>query len=411
MGRYVFKLPDVGEGTAEAEIVKWHVAPGQKIAEDALLVDVMTDKATVELTSPVGGTVLELNAELGQMAVVGAPLVIFEVEGSGNESKGPNAKPVAENKPVVAPTPSFAVPASDPKPVAAPRPPGQKVLASPSVRRRADGLGVKLQYVAGSGPAGRISQQDLDAYLRSGGVQAPAGLAQRHGVEEVKIIGLRRKIAERMADAKRRIAHFSYVEEVDVTDLEALRARLNDRYKGKRDKLTMLPFLMRALVKALTDFPQINAHFDDEAGIVHRFNPVHIGIATQTPGGLMVPVVRHAEARDPWQAAAEIGRLAAAARDGSAGRDELMGSTITITSLGAMGGIASTPVINAPEVAIIGVNKMVERPMVVNGQVVIRKMMNLSSSFDHRVVDGYDAASFIQAVKALIEVPATLFLE
>jgi 2-oxoisovalerate dehydrogenase E2 component (dihydrolipoyl transacylase) len=406
MGRYVFKLPDVGEGTAEAEIVKWHVQPGDAIAEDALLVDVMTDKATVELTSPVGGKVLELNGELGQMAVVGAPLVVFEVEGAGNESAPAAAKTQA---PAVtrAPTPAPAITA----PPATPRPPGQRVLASPAVRRRAEELGVKLQYVGGSGPAGRISQQDLDAYMRSGGVQAPTGLSQRQGVEEVKIIGLRRKIAERMADAKRRIAHFAYVEEVDVTALEELRAHLNGKYVGKREKLTMLPFLMRALVKALPDFPQINAHFDDEAGIVHRFNPVHIGVATQTAGGLMVPVVRHAEARDLWQSAAEVSRLAAAARDGSAGRDELSGSTITITSLGALGGIASTPVINSPEVAIIGVNRMVERPMVVGGQVAIRKMMNLSSSFDHRVVDGYDAASFIQAVKALLEHPATLFLE
>jgi 2-oxoisovalerate dehydrogenase E2 component (dihydrolipoyl transacylase) len=430
MGRYVFKLPDVGEGTAEAEIVKWHVAVGQTVAEDQLLVDIMTDKATVELTSPVKGVVLELNGALGEMAVVGAPLVAFDVEGDGNAagavavaSKPAPAAPAAPPPPKLetpaSPAPAAAKPAAPPapkappsKPAAVARAPGQQVLASPAVRHRALELGVKLQFVPGSGPAGRISQQDLDAYIQTGGASSPAtGLSQRHGVEEIKVMGLRRKIAERMADAKRRIAHFSYIEEIDVTALEDLRKHLNDKYAGKREKLTMLPFLMRAVVKATPDFPQVNAHYDDEANIIHRHAPVHIGIATQTPGGLMVPVVRHAEARDLWESASEVSRLAKAARDGSAARDELSGSTITISSLGAMGGIVATPVINSPEVAIIGVNKLMERPMVKDGQVVIRKMMNLSSSFDHRVVDGWDAASFIQAIKALLENPATLFLE
>jgi 2-oxoisovalerate dehydrogenase E2 component (dihydrolipoyl transacylase) len=427
MGKYIFKLPDVGEGTAEAEVVKWHVAVGDSIKEDALLVDVMTDKATVELTSPVSGKVLELRGDLGEMAVVGAPIAIFEVEGAGNEgSAGTSPRPSppqTASQPVV-PPPAAPPPASPPlgervgvtgnppPPVATPRPVGQKVLAPPAVRRRAEALGINLQFVGGSGPAGRITHADLDAFQQNGGVMAVAGgLSRRQGVEQVKVIGLRRKIAERMADAKRRIPHFSYIEEVDVTALEELRQHLNGKYQGKREKLTILPFLMRAIVKAAEDFPHINATFDDEAGIVHRHAPLHIGIATQTPGGLMVPVVRHAEARDLWDGAAEVSRLARAARDGSATRDELSGSTITISSLGAMGGIAATPVINPPEVAILGVNKLVERPMVKDGQIVIRKMMNLSSSFDHRVVDGWDAASFVQAIKGLLEFPATLFME
>jgi 2-oxoisovalerate dehydrogenase E2 component (dihydrolipoyl transacylase) len=425
MGKYLFKLPDVGEGTAEAEVVKWHVAVGDMIREDALLVDVMTDKATVELTSPVTGKVLELRGELGEMAVVGAPIAVFEIEGDGNESQVKDSSPAKKTEaassdakasedrpapaPVAAPTPT---PAPAPKPAATPRPIGQKVLAPPAVRRRAEELGINLQFVGGSGPAGRITHADLDAFQQSGGAAvATGGLVQRQGGEQVKVIGLRRKIAERMADAKRRIPHFSYIEEVDVTALEELRQHLNQKYQGKRAKLTMLPFLMRALAKAALDFPHINATFDDEAGIVHRHAPLHIGIATQTPGGLMVPVVRHAEARDLWDAAAEVSRLATAARDGTATRDELTGSTITISSLGAMGGIAATPVINPPEVAIMGANKLVERPMVKDGQIVIRKMMNLSSSFDHRVVDGWDAASFVQAVKGLLEFPATLFME
>ena len=423
MGKYIFKLPDVGEGTAEAEIVKWHVAVGDMIKEDALLVDVMTDKATVELTSPCTGKVLELRGELGEMGIVGAPIAIFEIEGAGNEGSVKDSPPAkkAEAAPVPAPSAApvpapVAAPAPAPAPVSkpapTPRPIGQKVLAAPAVRRRAEELGINLQFVGGSGPAGRITHADLESFQQSGGAVVQAGgLVQRHGAEQVKVIGLRRKIAERMADAKRRIPHFSYIEEVDVTALEELRQHLNHKYAGKRAKLTMLPFLMRALVKAAPDFPHINATFDDEAGIVHRHAPLHIGIATQTPGGLMVPVVRHAEARDLWDSAAEVSRLANAARDGSATRDELAGSTITISSLGAMGGIAATPVINPPEVAILGVNKVIERPMVKDGQVVIRKMMNLSSSFDHRVVDGWDAASFVQAIKGLLEFPATLFME
>ena len=429
MGRYVFKLPDVGEGTAEAEIVAWHVAIGDHVNEDQNLVDVMTDKATVEMTSPVSGIVVSLNGSPGDMAAVGAPLVELDVEGAGNvKANGHTAKPAekpapAKSAPTPAPKPA-AVKVEEPKaPVAAKaetpaivaRVPGTKPLASPSVRARAEELGIKLQFVPGTGPAGRISHADLDAYVVAGGgggVPSPHGAyAKRDGVEEIKVIGLRRKIAEKMQESKRRIPHFAYVEEIDMTELEALRAHLNATKRADQPKLTLLPFLMRGLVKLLPQYPQINARFDDEAGVVHRHKAVHIGIATQTANGLIVPVVRHAEARDVWGSAAEVARVAALTREGKASKDDLSGSTITITSLGALGGLVTTPVINHPEVAIIGPNAIVERPVVQGGQIVVRKMMNLSSSFDHRVVDGYDAAEFIQKLKGLLEHPATLFME
>ncbi len=451
MGRFVFKLPDVGEGTAEAEIVAWRVAVGDRIEEDTPLVDVMTDKATVEMTSPVSGIVRVLNGEVGEMAAVGAMLAELEVEGPGGEASGDPvvASPTGERNtdprdpppttPLVerpstpsqdlgrtagappaktsppAPKEAGEAPAVRPKSnqPAILHPTGDRPLASPAVRRRAHDLGVNLLYVPGSGPAGRVDHGDLDAFLQRGEVAgggADQRYAARDGVEDVKVIGLRRRIAQQMQESKRRIPHFAYVEEIDMTALEDLRAHLNATHKD-RAKLTVLPFLMRALVKVLPDYPQINATFDDEAGVVHRHRAVHIGIATQTPNGLIVPVVRHAEALDLWQAATEVTRLSAAARDNKASREELSGSTITLTSLGPLGGVVTTPVINHPEVGIIGPNKIVERPVVRGGQVVIRKMMNLSSSFDHRVVDGYDAAEFIQRIKALLENPATLFIE
>jgi 2-oxoisovalerate dehydrogenase E2 component (dihydrolipoyl transacylase) len=434
MGQYNFRLPDVGEGTAEAEIAAWHVKVGDTVKEDQHLVDIMTDKAVVEISSPVAGKILVLHGDAGQMRPVGSTLIEFEVEGAGNakaEAPKPVAAPVAaatpapvvEKAPEPAPAPVEPPVKAAPAPVAreaakpafATRAAGDKPLASPAVRKRAWDLGIELQFVPGTGPAGRITHADLDGFVASGGSSgvgsgAPAQAAKRDGIEEIKIIGLRRKIAEKMQEAKRRIPHFSYVEEVDVTALEELRQHLNGEKKA-RPKLTLLPFLLKAMTKALPDFPQINARFDDDAGVVHRHAGVHCGIATQTPTGLVVPVIAHAEALDLWQAAAEIARLAAAARDGKATRDELSGSTITITSLGPMGGIVSTPVINRPEVAIVGVNKIVERPMVRGGQIVIRKMMNLSSSFDHRVVDGWDAAEFIQRIRGLLEQPATLFMD
>ena len=432
MGRFVFKLPDVGEGTAEAEIVAWHVAVGDTIKEDQHLVDVMTDKATVEMTSPVAGKVLEMHGEPGAMAPVGAPLVILEVEGAGNEKPNGAAKaakpapaPVAAKapEPPPAPAPAAAKPAAKVEPALASRDLdhayvlrkyGDKPLASPAVRQRAQELGIQLQFVQGSAPAGRVTHADLDAFVARGpGAVVPgnAQLVQREGEEQVKVIGLRRKIAEKMQESKRRIPHYAYVEEIDMTELEDLRVNLNETKRSDQPKLTLLPFLMRALVRVLPDFPQINARFDDEAGIVHRFAPVHIGIATQTANGLIVPVVKHAEARDLWNAAAEVARVAALARDNKASREELSGSTITITSLGALGGVVTTPVINHPEVAIIGPNAIIERPVVHNGHIAVRKMMNLSSSFDHRVVDGYDAAQFIQRIKALLQHPAKLFMD
>ena len=441
MGRYVFKLPDVGEGTAEAEIVAWHVKVGDKIEEDQNLVDVMTDKATVEMTSPVTGVVVSLHGQPGEMAIVGAPLVELDVDGAGNaqaatatpanakteptkpsskpeeseagkqkksadvipiSSSGGEARSQATTKQTTASAPAFATRAA-----------GTKPLASPAVRRRAGELGVQLQFVPGTGPAGRIEHADLDAYVASGGkaaATAQRGYAKRDGIEEIKVIGLRRKIAEKMQESKRRIPHFAYVEEIDMTELESLRTHLNAT-RGDRPKLSVLPFLMRALVRLLPQYPQINARFDDDQGVVHRHAAVHIGIATQTANGLIVPVVRHAEALDIWESANEVARLARLTREGKASRDDLSGSTITITSLGALGGIVTTPVINHPEVAIIGPNAIVERPVVRDGQIVVRKMMNLSSSFDHRVVDGYDAAEFIQRLKSLLEHPATLFMD
>ena len=406
MGRFVFKLPDLGEGTAEAEIVAWHVKVGDVVAEDAPLVDMLTDKATVEMTSPVAGKLIECNGAPGEMAAVGGPIAVFEVEGAGNVAARP---PAPVKAPATAP-PEPAEASTYAAPPAAPRAEGEKPLASPAVRRRAEDLGIKLGHVAASGPAGRITHDDLDRFI-AGGRTGASTLAKRTAVEEVKVIGMRRAIARRMQESKRRIPHFAYVEEIDMTELEDLRAHLNATKRADRPKLTMLPFLMRALVRVLPRYPQINARFDDEAGVVHRYAGVHMGIATQTAGGLIVPVVKHAEALDVWAAAAEVARVAEIARSGKGSKDDLSGSTITVTSLGPLGGIATTPVINHPEVAIIGPNKIVDRPVVRHGQIAVRKMMNLSSSFDHRVVDGYDAAAFIQEVKAMLEHPATLFMD
>src|SRR5665213_393921 len=428
MGRYVFKLPDVGEGTAEAEIVAWHVQGGDEIHEDQNLVDVMTDKATVEMTSPVSGKVVALNGEPGTMAAGGSALVELEVEGAGNvkgngasASKKEEAKPappapkVEAKKPELKPAAAAPLTREAAKPAFATRTEGDKPRAPPAVRQRANEMGIELQFVPGSGPGGRITHEDLDAFIASGGRMARSGggssYVQRDGVEEIKVIGLRRKIAEKMQDAKRRIPHVAYVDEIDMTELESLRAHLNATKRADQPKLNVLPFFMRALVKVLPAYPQINARFDDDNGVVHRHAAVHIGIATQTTNGLIVPVVKHAEARDIWDSALEVSRVAALARDNKATKDDLTGSTITITSLGALGGMVTTPVINHPEVAIIGPNAIIERPVVRDGQIVIRKMMNLSSSFDHRVVDGYDAAEFIQKIKALLERPAMLFMD
>nr|WP_277924437.1 dihydrolipoamide acetyltransferase family protein [Sphingomonas sp. CROZ-RG-20F-R02-07] len=414
-------MPDIGEGVAEAEVTVWHVKPGDTVREDQSLVDVMTDKATVDMTSPVDGVVLSINGEVGAMIPVGAVLVELEVAGSGDgEAEAARTAPPSSPEPAASradPLPPVAppVPASGafvPRDIT----PGLAPVAAPSTRRRARQAGIDLRNVPATGTAGRITSYDLDAFLAhtpDGGGTAPVAerYARRSGVRDTRIIGLRRRIAEKMQEAKRRIPHIAYVEEVDVTQLEALRLDLNANRRSDQPKLTLLPFLIRALVRVVPDFPQINARYDDDQGVLHAHDAVHVGIATQTPGGLMVPVLRHAEARDLWTLAAELTRLSAAARDGTAQRDELGGSTITITSLGALGGIATTPVINHPEVAILGPNKIVERPVVEGQFITVRKMMNLSSSFDHRIVDGYDAALFIQRLKRSIEHPALIFMD
>lgn len=446
---HVIKVPDVGEGIAEVELVAWHVAVGDPVREDQGLADVMTDKASVEIPSPVAGRVLALGGEVGQMLAVGSELI--RIETSATDLGGlvlaprpatpaaapavvptlasPQARPPADVEPPALPAAGrAATPPTAPAPAsgAADRP-----IASPALRRRAWELGIDLRKVTPTGTAGRIVQADLDAIVAAGlapaagpaqpeatvaaarpGAMPPAAptATPRDDEQRLPVIGLRRRIALQMQEAKRRIPHFSYVEECDVTEVEALRATLNAREGAARGHLTLLPLLVRALVLALREFPQINARFDDDAGVVTRHGAVHLGVATQTPHGLLVPVLRHAEALDLWSIAAEVARLAESARAGHSTRAELSGSTITVTSLGPLGGIVTTPIINRPEVAIVGVNRIVERPVVRGGQVVVRRTMNLSSSFDHRVIDGADAAAFVQAMRARLEQPALLFV-
>ncbi|SFA70107.1 branched-chain alpha-keto acid dehydrogenase E2 component [Collimonas sp. OK607] len=426
MSIHVIKMPDIGEGIAEVELVAWRVQVGERVVEDQILADVMTDKATVEIPSPVTGSVVALGCEPGQVLAVGGELIRLEVEQTEHAGAALTAVPETPVMPMpvaalttATPAAKLPVPVRGTGSVQAMRQAGNAPTASPAVRRRAHQLGVALQDVPASGVDGRITHEDLDAYVTHGarGSGPPAvtlddgRFTERHGEEAIPVIGLRRKIAQKMQESKRRIPHFTYVEECDVTEIEALRAHLNARWGGERGRLTLLPLLMRAMVLALRAYPQCNARFDDDAGVVTRYSAVHIGIATQTAAGLMVPVVHHAEARDLWSSAAEITRLADAARAGSAVRAELSGSTITITSLGALGGLVSTPVINHPEVAIVGVNRIIERPVIRDNVVVARKIMNLSSSFDHRVVDGLDAAEFVQSLRAYLESPATLFVD
>lgn len=439
MAERIIKLPDVGEGIAEAELVEWHVKVGDIVREDDLLAAVMTDKATVEIPSPVEGKVTWVGAEIGDTVAIGSMLVKLDVAGDGAAVEPETEAPADEAAPAPttdapaetslaapeAPKPAAKSPPQKPAagqpaamPKAAPSLPaprraaGEKPVASPAVRLKAREAGIDLRQVPGSGPAGRITHEDIDAFLLRGpDSQQAAGLREQNAVTEVKVVGLRRRIAEKMALSKSRIPHITIVEEVNVSPLEDLRATLNRKPTAERPKLTLLPFLMRAMAKALAEQPGLNALYDDDAGIVRQHAGIHVGIATQTPTGLMVPVVRHAEARDIWGCALELARVAEKARDGTATRDELTGSTITITSLGALGGIATTPVINYPEVAIVGVNKMVVRPVWDGTTFVPRKMMNLSSSFDHRVIDGWDAAVFVQRLKELLENPAMLFVD
>lgn len=426
MGRFTFKLPDIGEGIAEAEIVKWHVAVGDIVAEDDQLADMMTDKATVEMESPVSGKVVEVAGEVGEMVAIGAPLVVIETDGEHvdetTETAAPSAPVVPE--PPAAPKDPVRPDLVEGRPSAeiarrSPASPARadadtKILASPAVRKRARELGIDLREVRPASE-GRIRHADLDAFLSYGaaGGYTPAGVTRPD--ETIKVIGLRKRIAQNMAASKRHIPHFSYVEECDVTDLEQLRADLNDN-RGAKPKLTLLPLLIAAICRALPEFPMINARYDDEANVVTRHGAVHMGMGTMTDDGLMVPVIRDAQKRNLWQLAAEIALLAEAARSGTATREELTGSTLTITSLGPLGGIATTPVINRPEVAIIGPNRIVERPMFVpdgmgGERIAKRKLMNISISCDHRVVDGYDAAAFVQAVKKLLETPVLLLAD
>jgi 2-oxoisovalerate dehydrogenase E2 component (dihydrolipoyl transacylase) len=436
MARFEFRLPDIGEGIAEAEIVAWHVRPGDRVSEDQGVADMMTDKATVEMESPVTGVVIEIAGEVGDMVPIGSTLLVIETEGeedtnppllerevaSRSDDGGvsvPQDTPPSEASPPppplqeggdleVAPTHYIPAPAPDATPISVPMPAAQ-ALASPAVRARAKDLGIDLAQVK-SRDGGHIRHSDLDGFLSYRAAQGyrPAGATRPN--EAIKVIGMRRRIAENMAASKRHIPHFTYVEEIDVTQLEDMRGDLNAN-RGNRPKLTLLPLMIVAICKAIPDFPMINARYDDEGGVVTRSGAVHLGMATQTDAGLMVPVIRNAESRNVWQLASEIVRLAEAARSGKAKSEELSGSTLTITSLGPLGGIATTPVINRPEVAIIGPNRVIERPVIRGGEFAVAKLMNLSISCDHRVVDGWDAASFVQAVRKLLETPVLLFAD
>lgn len=413
MSTYDVKLPDVGEGVAEAELIAWLVAVGDRVTSDSVLAEVMTDKATVEVACPVSGVVVALHGEPGDVLAVGGGLVSIELEGAVPSPPPPSAPPT------VAPATTSAPPTSVPPtsvPAASAGSSGARTLAAPAVRARAASLGIDLTAVAGSGPDGRVLHADLDRVLlgRSGpatSAHVAAGVAAGDEPRLVPVRGLRRRIAERLTSSWTQIPHITYVDAVDVTDLEVLRAELNRRGDAAATRLTILPFLARAIVIAAAEQPGLNATYDADSQTLSLFDAVHLGIATQTDDGLTVPVVRHAEARGLWDLAAEIGRVAAAARTGSATRQELSGSTITITSLGALGGLVTTPIINQPEVAIIGVNKLETRPVWRNGTFEPRQLMNLSSSFDHRIVDGWDAATFVQRIKALLEMPALLFVD
>jgi 2-oxoisovalerate dehydrogenase E2 component (dihydrolipoyl transacylase) len=425
MGTFAFKMPDIGEGVVEGEVVEWMVAVGDSVKEDDPILSVMTDKATVEIPSPVDGKVTKVIGEAGDILPVGVVCIEFEVDGDGNASApAPEAKaepapapePKAEPAPAPAPTPApAATPA--PAPAVVERAPGTKALASPAVRQRARQANVDLNFVAGSGPAGRISHADLDAHIAGGANGAsrarPMGASARvekNGTEDIKVIGLRRKIAEGMVSSYSTIPHFSYFEEVDVTALEELRQHLNATRPEGAPKLTYLPFIMQALVKALDERPECNALYDDDSNVVTRHEAINLGIATQTDRGLFVPVVKHVEAMDIWQAATEMTRVTSATRDGKATADDLSGSTFTITSLGRLGGLGATPIINKPEVGILGVHNAKDRAVVKDGNIVIRRIMNLSSSWDHRVVDGHDGASLVQLIKSYLEHPATIFM-
>jgi 2-oxoisovalerate dehydrogenase E2 component (dihydrolipoyl transacylase) len=419
MGIYAFRLPDIGEGVVEGEVVEWMVTIGQEVKEDDAILSVMTDKATVEIPSPADGKVISRKGEPGDIIAVGQICIEFEVEGKGNatEAESPAAETKVESKdeikeaPAVVPEPKEEAKTETIVPVSN-AVKGERKLASPAVRRRARESGIDLVGVAGSGPAGRITHSDLDSWKEAGSPVAAAGpnRSQKSGTIEIPVIGLRKRIAESMTASYTTIPHFSYFEEVDVTELESLRQHLNANRAAGMPKLTYLPFIMQALVKALKERPECNALYDDENMVVTRHEAIHLGIATQTERGLYVPVVKHVEAKDIWQTAEEMGRVTQATRDGKAGIEDLSGSTFTITSLGRMGGLGATPIINKPEVGILGVHNAKDSAVVIDGQIVIRRIMRLSSSWDHRVVDGFDGASCVQVLKGLLEHPATIFM-
>ena len=427
MGDYIFKLPDIGEGVVEGEIVSWHVKVGDSINEDDQIVDIMTDKATVTIPSPTDGIVSELSGEVGDMVAVGSTLVTFSTDGTGNnmveEELEPEVipEPVVEEKIVEAPVIENKLPAL---PKAKPKIKETKIvntlkeniriLASPAVRRRARDADLDLSLVSGSGPAGRVRHADLDVYIAAGGTVTGAPptsySTKRTETNQIKIVGLRRKIAEQMVKSKFSIPHFSYFEEIDVTELEELRQMLNASRNEGQPKLTYLPFIMMALAKIMPSHQECNAHYDDDNNIVTQYSAIHLGIATQTDRGLFVPVVKHVEAMDIWQSAAEMQRVSGAARNGTASLDDLSGSTFTITSLGRDGGLGATPIINHPEVSILGIHKAREMPVVKDGKIVVRRIMNVSSSFDHRIVDGANGAALVQALKRMLQHPALIFM-
>lgn len=425
MSEFIFKLPDLGEGMVESEIGEWFISVGDQVSEEDLVGTMMTDKAAIELSSPITGKVIRLAGEPGDIVAVGAALIVFETDGKGSTEVAAEAAPTTTAPPKAAPTVGGPLGPTEAAPTG---PNGQKrVMTSPAIRRRAREAGIDLSAVPGSGSGGRVLRKDFDAFVGApsevGGPLGPKGLATTVVAEaapttaalttetkEIKVIGLRRIIAERMSAASREIPHFTYVEEIDITELDALRRHLNSKKAEQSERLTPLPFLGMALIRAVREFPQCNATYDKERNVILQHGAVHLGIATQTPDGLKVPVVHHAESMSVDELAREIRRVSEAARDNSIKKEELGGSTITITSLGKLGGIVSTPVINMPEVSIIGVNRAIEKPVVMNGQIAVRTMMNLSSSFDHRFVDGYDAAAMIQRVKEMLEHPATIFL-
>lgn len=428
MGDYVFKLPDIGEGVVEGEIVAWHVKVGDSIKEDDQIVDIMTDKATVTIPSPTGGIVTELSGEVGDMIAVGSALVTFSTDGSSSNNQAQNSpEPEVTLEPVIEeekkPEPiAKEIKKPAPKPVeliteskiVASSGGNTRILASPAVRRRARDADLDLSVVSGSGPAGRIRHADLDAYIAAGGTVTGAPptsySTKRTDTNEIKVVGLRRKIAEQMVKSKFSIPHFSYFEEIDVTELEELRQMLNATRDNDQPKLTYLPFIMMALAKIMPNHKECNALYNDESNVVTQYSAVHLGIATQTDRGLFVPVVKHVEAMDIWQSASEMQRVSGAARNGTASLDDLSGSTFTITSLGRDGGLGATPIINHPEVSILGIHKAREMPVVKDGEIVVRRIMNVSSSFDHRIVDGANGAALVQALKRMLEYPALIFM-